>query len=185
MDEQPVQLLGEVREPVPMNENHCEREDYEYERCGTCSVFMFTEPLGGTLFVSASLRRTKEDWALEIKDMVAQYVGAEKIVLVMDNLNTHNISSLYEAFPAQEAFEIAQKFEIHHTPKHGSWLNIAEIELSAMTSQCLARRIDSLDKLSEELKAWQLDRNAHQKTVKWQFTTADARIKLLGLYPVV
>jgi hypothetical protein len=185
MDEQPVQLLGEVRNPLPMNENHCKREDNEYERKGACSIFMFTEPLGGKRFADASIRRTKQDWAREIKAMVEQYADAEKIVLVMDNLNTHTISSLYETFPAKEAFGIAQKLEIHYTPKHGSWLNIAEIELSAMTSQCLDRRINSMDKLSAELNAWQLDRNTHHKTVKWQFTAADARIKLLGLYPVV
>ena len=177
MDEQPVQLLGEVREPAPMNERHCRREDNEYVRKGTCSVFMFVEPLGGKRYVSASRQRTRE-----VKSIVTeQYPQAEKVVLVMDNLNTHTLSSLYQTFPAAEAFTIAQKLELHYTPKHGSWLNIAEIELSAMTSQCLGRRIDTLEKLSSELAAWQLDRNAHQKTVKWQFTTEDARIKLHGL----
>ena len=184
MDEQPVQLLGEVREPAPMNERHCRREDNEYVRKGTCSVFMFVEPLGGKRYVSASRQRTREDWAREVKSIVTeQYPQAEKVVLVMDNLNTHTLSSLYQTFPAAEAFAIAQKLELHYTPKHGSWLNIAEIELSAMTSQCLGRRIDTLEKLSSELAAWQLDRNAHQKTVKWQFTTEEARIKLHGLCP--
>jgi hypothetical protein len=127
-----------------------------------------------------------KDWAREVKTIVKeQYPDAEKVVLVMDNLNTHTVSSLYEVFPAAEAFEIAQKLEIHYTPKHGSWLNIAEIELSAMSSQCLDRRIDRLEKLSGELTAWQLDRNRNHKTVKWQFTTEDARIKLYGLYPVI
>jgi hypothetical protein len=186
MDEQPVQLIGEVREPEPMNERHCKREDSEYERKGTCSVFMFVEPLGGRRYVSASRRRTREDWAREIRRIVTEaYPRAEKAVLVMDNLNTHTISSLYEAFPAEEAFRIAQKLEIHYTPKHGSWLNIAEIELSAMTSQCLDRRIDTLEKLSGELKAWQLERNEKRKVVDWQFTTEDARIKLRHLYPVI
>jgi hypothetical protein len=184
MDEQPVQLLGETREPIPMNEHHSRREDHEYVRKGTCSVFMFVEPLGGRRYVSASPQRTRKDWAREVKSLVTeQYPWAEKVVLVLDNLNTHTISSLYTAFPAEEAFSIAQKLEIHYTPKHGSWLNIAEIELSAMTSQCLDRRIDSLEKLSGELAAWQLDRNANQKIVRWQFTTEDARIKLHGLYP--
>jgi hypothetical protein len=186
MDEQPVQLLGEKREPIPMNENHCKREDTEYVRKGTCSVFMFVEPLGGKRYVSASLRRTRQDWAREVTSIVTgHYPDAEKVVLVMDNLNTHTVSSLYETFPAEEAFAIAQKLEIQYTPKHGSWLNIAEIELSAMTSQCLDRRIDRLEKRSSELSAWQLDRNAGHKLVKWQFTTEDARIKLHSLYPII
>jgi hypothetical protein len=186
MDEQPVQLLGEKREPLPMNEHHSTREDNEYVRKGTCSMFMFVEPLGGRRYVGASRQRTRKDWAREVKSIVMeQYLQAEKVVLVMDNLNTHTISSLYEAFPAEEAFELAQKREIHYTPKQGSWLNIAEIELSAMTSQCLDRRIDTLEKLSGELDAWQIDRNKKQKIVRWQFTTEDARIKLHRLYPVI
>jgi uncharacterized LabA/DUF88 family protein len=185
MDEQPVQLLGEKREPLAMNEHHSKREDNEYVRKGTCSVFMFVEPLGGRRYVSASRQRTRKDWAREVKHIVTEeYPQADKVVLVMDNLNTHTLSSLYEAFPAEEAFRIGQKLEIHYTPKHGSWLNIAEIELSAMTSQCLDRRIDTLEKLSTELEAWQLDRNTKRKIVRWQFTTEDARIKLHGLYPV-
>jgi hypothetical protein len=146
---------------------------------------MFVEPLGGRRYVSASRRRTREDWAREVKARVEEYPEAEKVVLVMDNLNTHTISSLYQSFPAEEAFEIAQKLEIHYTPKHGSWLNIAEIELSAMASQCLNRRIDALEKLKPELKAWQIERNEKQKLVKWQFTTEDARIKFHHLYPVL
>jgi hypothetical protein len=186
MDEQPVQLLGEKREAMPMNEHHSKREDNEYIRKGTCSVFMFVEPLGGRRYVSASERRTRQDWAREVKSIVTeQYPRAEKVVLVMDNLNTHTLSSLYEAFPAEEALAIAQKLEIHYTPKHGSWLNIAEIELSAMTSQCLGRRIDTMEKLNCELAAWQHERNRNQKTVNWQFTTKDARVKLHGLYPVI
>jgi hypothetical protein len=186
MDEQPVQLLGEKREAVPMNEHHSKREDNEYVRKGTGSVFMFVEPLGGKRYVSASPQRTRKDWAREVKSIVTeQYPQAEKVVLVMDNLNTHTLSSLYETFTAEEAFAIAQKLEIHYTPKHGSWLNIAEIELSAMTSQCLNRRIDTLKKLKNELKAWQQERNRNQKTVKWQFTAKDARIKLHSLYPVI
>jgi hypothetical protein len=146
---------------------------------------MFVELLGGRRYVSASRRRTREDWAREVKRIVMEeYSEAEKVVLVMDNLNTPTISSLYQSYPAEEAFEIAQKLEIHYTPKHGSWLNRAEIELSAMTSQYLDRRIDTQEKLVAELKAWQRERNEKQKLVKWQFTTEDARIKLRHLYPV-
>jgi hypothetical protein len=169
-----------------MNGQHSKREDNEYVRKGTCSIFMFVEPLGGKRYVVASERRTRQDWAREVKSIVTeQYPQAEKVVLVMDNLNTHTATSLYEAFPPQEAFGIAQKLEIHYTPKHGSWLNIAEIELSAMTSQCLDRRIDTLDKLNGEVRAWQHERNRNQKTVKWQFASEDARIKLRSLYPVI
>jgi recombinational DNA repair ATPase RecF len=147
---------------------------------------MFVEPLGGRRYVSASAQRTRQDWAREIKSIVnEQYPRAEKVVLVMDNLNTHTLSSLYETFAVEEAFAIAQKLEIHYTPKHGSWLNIAEIELSAMTSQCLDRRIDTLEKLKSELAAWHQEQNGNHKTVKWQFTTKDARIKLHGLYPSI
>jgi hypothetical protein len=186
MDEQPVQLLGEKREPVPMNEKHNRREDSEYIREGTCSVFMFVEPLGGRRHVSVSRRRTRKDWAREVKAIVTEEYGqAEKVVLGKDNLNTHTLASLYETFPAEEAFRIAQKLEIHYTPKHGSWLNIAEIELSAMTNQCLDRRIGTVERLSRELEAWEIDRNTRQKVVKWQFTAEDARIKLRSLYPIL
>jgi hypothetical protein len=182
--EQPVQLFGEKREPLPMNEHHGKREDNEYIRKGTRGVFMFVEPLGGRRYVCASRQRTKKDWAREVKSIVTeQYPVADKVVLVTDNLNTHTLSSLYETFPAEEAYRIAQKLEIHYTPKHGSWLNRAEIELSAMRSQCLDRRIDRPEKLTTELEAWQLDRNEKQKIVRWQFTAEDARIKLHGLYP--
>lgn len=184
MDEKPYQLLGEVREPIPMTAQHCRREDNEYVRHGTCSIFMWHEPLGGKRYVSASQQRTREDWAREVKVLLTeQYPDAEKVVLVMDNLNTHAIASLYEAFPAAEALSLARRLELHYTPKHGSWLNIAEIELSALSMECLSRRIDSMEKLQEELKAWQQDRNAKSKGVKWQFTTSDARVKLHSLYP--
>jgi hypothetical protein len=138
---------------------NCKPKAREYVRKGTCSVFMFVELLGGRWYVSASRQRTRQDWAREVKSIVSeQYPVAEKVVVVMDNLNTHTLSSLYEAFPAAEAFAIAQKLEIHYTAKHGSWLNIAEIELSAMTSQCLNRRIETLEKLNKELAAWQQER---------------------------
>jgi hypothetical protein len=160
------------------------REDNEYVRHGTCSVFVWVEPLRGWRHVDAQPRRTKLDWAQQVDRLLTcDYPDAETVVLVMDNLNTHTIGSLYEAFTPGKAFALAQRLEIHHTPKHGSWLNIAEVELSALTRQCLDRRIDNLDKLNAELAAWQCQTNADQRQVDWQFTTADARIKLRHLYP--
>jgi hypothetical protein len=187
MDEKPYQLLADVREPLPMECGAARREDSEYQRNGTCSIFIFTEPLSGWRYAEASARRTKKDWAHYIQWLRnEQYPDAEKMVLVMDNLNTHTISSLYETFPPEEAFRLAQRLEIHFTPKHGSWLNIAEIELSAMAAQCLGeRRIPDMVTLNEEVTAWHLWRNESQKGVDWQFTAADARIKLKRLYPVI
>lgn len=187
MDEKPYQLLGEVREPIPMTPDNVEKVDSEYVRKGTCSIFIFTEPLAGWRYVEAFEHRTKIDWANRVKWVLdSQYPNAEKVVLVMDNLNTHVISSLYEAFPPAEAFRLARRLEIHYTPKHGSWLDIAEIELSALAVQCLGRRrISSIEDLNRELSAWKTERNTNQKGVDWQFTTADARIKLKSLYPVV
>lgn len=187
MDEKPYQLLDHVREPLPAKPGHTEKVDNEYQRNGTCSIFIFTEPLSGWRHAEASPRRTKVDWAGKIKWLVdEQYPLAEKIVLVMDNLNTHAISSLYETFRPEEAFRLAQKLEIHFTPKHGSWLNIAEIELSSLSKQCLgARRIPTIDALNFELSAWYMHRNSRQNGVDWQFTAADARIKLKRLYPEI
>ena len=187
MDEKPCQLLGEVREPIPAAPGEVEKSDSEYKREGTCSIFLFTEPLAGWRHAEAFERRTKVDWAQRVKWVLdTQYPGAEKVVLVMDNLNTHSISSFYEAFPPEEAFRLSRRLEIHHTPKHGSWLDIAEIELSALAAQCLgSRRIPTLDALNKELSAWETRRNANQKGVDWQFTTDDARLKLKRLYPVV
>ena len=186
MDEQPVQLLGDVYEPIPMKPGKAKKEDYEYERNGTCSIFMFTEPLKGWRRATAKNRRTKQDWAIEMRELLeVDYKNAKKIRLVMDNLNTHNISSFYEAFPADVAFKLAQRLEIHYTPKHGSWLNIAEIELSVMTTQCLSRRISSKDELQKEVSAWQQDRNKATKNVEWHFTTDKARDKLKWLYPKI
>jgi len=186
MDEKPYQLLDDVRESLPVTAEHCRREDYEYERKGTCSIFMWNEPLGGKRRVSASYQRTRRDWAGEVKTLLTEhYPYAEKVVLVMDNLNTHTIGSLYETFPPKEALSLAQRLEIHYTPKHGSWLNMAEIELSALSMQCLNRRIDNMENLKKELAAWQQERNAKSKKVKWQFFTPDARIKLHSLYPCV
>ncbi len=188
MDEKPFQLLDEHIEPIPMSKtNHIEKYDCEYERKGSCSIFMFTEPLGCWRESHALPHRTAIDWANQIKWLVDEaYSTAEKIVLVMDNLNTHTIASLYKAFPPSEAYRIAQKLEIHYTPKHGSWLDIAEIELSALTIQCLLNtRIPDVDKLNHILSAWYRKRNLVQKGVIWHFTTDDARIKLEHLYPKI
>jgi len=187
MDEKPYQLLGEVRDPIPAEPGEVEKVDSEYKREGTCSIFIFTEPLAGWRYSVALEHRTKIDWANRVKWVLDnQYPDAEKVVLVMDNLNTHVTSSLYEAFPPEEAFRLAQRLEIHYTPKHGSWLDIAECELSALAAQCLGdRRIPNIDLLNEDLKAWQTQRNQAQKGVDWQFTADDARIKLKRLYPVI
>ncbi len=187
MDEKPYQLLAHARDPIPATPGPSGRdlrEDSEYVRHGTCSIFVWVEPLAGWRRVEALQRRTRIDWAGQVKAMLTvDYPEAEKVVLVMDNLNTHNIASLYEAFEPAEAFALAQRLEIHHTPKHGSWLNIAEIELSALTRQCLDRRISDLEVLNTELAAWQAATNADQRQVDWHFTTDDARIKLRHLYP--
>lgn len=188
MDEQPFQLLDEYLIPIPMSEtNHIEKYDCEYVRKGSCSIFMFTEPLGGWREAHALPRRTAIDWATQIKWLVDEaYPDAYKIILVMDNLNTHAVSSLYKAFPPDEAFRLSQKLEIHYTPKHGSWLDIAEIELSALTRQCLLEvRIPTIDDLNRNLIAWFCNRNASQKSVSWHLSTTDARIKLKHLYPEI
>ena len=186
MDEKPYQLLGEVRSPIPLKAGSPKREDNEYKRNGICSIFMFTEPLAGWRHVHARQRRTKIDWAHEIKKLLTVYYPkAQKVCLVMDNLNIHNISSLYEAFPPDEARDLVKRLEIHHTPKHGSWLNIAETELSFLSRQCLDQRIELLDVLNEHAYEWAQNRNSLQKSVDWQFTTDDARIKLKRLYPTL
>jgi hypothetical protein len=187
MDEKPYQLLGHAREPLPMVPGFTEKIDNEYIRNGTCSIFIFTEPLGSWRHAEALPRRTKKDWAKKIKWLLdEQYPNAEKVILVEDNLNTHSISSLYEAFSPGEAFRLAQRLELHFTPKHGSWMNIAEIELSAMATQCLGkRRISDIETLNAELSSWNVHRNQTQKGVDWQFTTDDARTKLKRLYPAI
>ena len=187
MDEKPVQLLAEAREGFTSNSSGIPYEDNEYVRSGTCSILLFTEPLAGWRQAEAKQQRTRADWAERIKWMLdVQYPDVEQVVLVCDNLNTHNIASLYEAFEPEEALRLAKRLEIHHTPKHGSWLDIAEIELSALGNQCLSkRRIDSVEKLNEEIASWNTERNASQKSVNWQFKTADARIKLKHLYPIL
>ena len=184
MDEKPYQLLGETRDPIPMKPGKPERQDGEYVRNGTCSIFVFTEPLAGWRHVAACERRTRVDWANQVRELLeVHYPKAKKVRLVMDNLNTHTMSSLYEAFAPDVARSLAKRLEIHYTPKHGSWLNIAEIELSVMSKQCLDRRIASIDSLRTELAVWEAKRNRNQKGVDWQFTTADARTKLRRLYP--
>jgi hypothetical protein len=184
MDEKPYQLLGHARDPIPAAAGRDRKQDSEYVRHGTCSIFVWTQPLAGWRHVDAQPQRTRIDWAHQVERLLTiDYPDADAVVLVLDNLNTHSIGSLYEAFAPVKAFELAQRLEIHHTPKHGSWLNIAEIELSALTRQCLDRRIDDLDVLNTELAAWQTAVNADQRQVNWHFTTDDARIKLRHLYP--
>jgi len=185
MDEKPLQLLADARPRLKSKKG--EIIDSEYVRNGTCSIFLFTEPLGGWRSAMALERRTKVDWANQVRWVLdEQYPDADKVVLVMDNLNTHDISSLYEAFEPETAFSLAQRLEIHYTPKHGSWLNIAECELSSLGRQCLGkRRISSLDVLNDELGAWYHSRNDNQVGVDWQFRVDDARVKLKRLYPVI
>jgi hypothetical protein len=185
MDEQPVQLLDEKLKPIPMKPGVTAKEDYQYIRGGVCNIFIFTAPLAGWRHVHVSERRTKIDWALHIQELLdVHYPRAKKIRLLMDNLNTHYISSLYEAFSPEVALKLAKRLDIHYTPKHGSWLNIAEIELSVMTMQCLNRRISDMETLQIELSAWEANRNASQKSVDWHFSTTDARDKLKFLYPI-
>lgn len=184
MDEKPYQLLGEARESWAMRPGDNRKVDSEYVRHGTCSIFAFVEPLGGKHHVSVREHRTAVDWAEEIKYLVdVLYPDVDKIILVMDNLNTHKPASLYKRFKPEEARRITKKLEIHYTPKHGSWLDIAEIELNVMTRQCLNRRIDNIEFLRKELAAWEMERNETKANVNWQFRTKDARVKLLSLYP--
>lgn len=185
IDEKPYQLLGEARESLPMRPGDNQKIDSEYVRNGTCSIFAFVEPLGGRHHVSVREHRTALDWAEEIKYLAdVMYPDAEKIILVMDNLNTHKVASLYKRYPAPEARRIIKRLEIHYTPKHGSWLDIAEIELNVMTRQCLSRRIKSISVLRDELYSWEGERNTMAAKVNWQFRTENARIKLLSLYPI-
>jgi hypothetical protein len=184
LDETSKQLVGEVVEPIPAAPGRPERVDYEYTRNGTANLFMVSEPLLGWRAVMVTERRTAVDFAEVIRWLVEEvHEEAEKVVLVMDNLNTHKVASLYEAFPPERARRIAEKLEIHHTPKHGSWLNMAEIELAVLARQCLGRRLETKAELEREVAAWEEDRNERMVEVVWQFTTADARIKLHRLYP--
>ena len=187
LDEKPLQLLGEVREPLPMRPGAVEKIDAEYERNGTCSIFAIVEPLTEHQHISVRERRTVLDWAEEIQYLCdVMYSRAERIVLVMDNLNTHSIASLYQIFTPEKAFNLASRLEIHYTPKHGSWVDIAEIELSALGRQCIGKeRIPDLETLRSLLKSWYVDRNNKQRGVEWHFTTSDARTKLKHLYPII
>jgi hypothetical protein len=186
MDEAGKQLVKETRTPIAAEPGQPERYDYEYERNGTCNLFVFCQPLTGWRHVEVTERKTKQDWAYAIRDLVdVRFPDAEKIVLVMDNLNTHSPASLYEAFPPDEARRIAEKLEIHPTPKHGSWLDVAEIMIGIMNRQCLSRRLGEVAQVREEVAAWEKDGNEHRRPVQWQFTTNDARIKLKRLYPTI
>jgi hypothetical protein len=184
MDEAAKQLLGHAVDPLPMAPGADAREDYHYDRNGTRSLFMFFAPLLGWRRVASSERRTRVDWARQVKRLVDEdFPAARKVVLVCDNLNTHHVASLYEAFEPEEARRVARKLEIHYTPRNGSWLNVAEVELGVLSEQCLERRIGDAEALDRELGAWQRRRNEEASKVKWQFTTADARVKLRRLYP--
>jgi len=184
LDEMNRQLISETRTPLPMQPGQPACFDYEYERHGTANLFLASEPLAGKRYVQVTDHRTKQDFAHFLRTLVDEvYPAAEKLVLVMDNLNTHTPAALYEAFPPTEARRLVEKLEIHYTPKHGSWLNMAEIELSILSRQCLNRHIGSRDELEREVAAWQRQRNARIVRINWRFTTADARIKLKRLYP--
>jgi transposase len=184
MDESCKQLIGEVCVPISCAPGQPQRIDHEYVRNGVAEIFMEVEPLAGKRHVVATERRTRKDWAMQIKQMLDErYPYATKVRLVMDNLNTHSIASLYETFDPVEARRLAERLEIHYTPKHGSWLNMAEIEFSVLKGQCLDRRIPDMDTMQTELDAWQKDRNNCSKTISWQFKTDDARVKLKRLYP--
>ena len=186
MDEASKQLIGEVRQPLPPQPGSIAKYDSEYERLGTTNIFMAVEPLAGKRAVKVTDRRTKIDWARFIRYLLLiVYPEAAVVMLVMDNLNTHGIGSLYEAFDPATARALAARLEIHYTPKHGSWLNMAETELSILCRQCLDRRIDCKETMTREVAAWDQDRNSRESKIDWQFTTADARVKLKRLYPSI
>jgi hypothetical protein len=184
MDESCKQLVGEVSSPLPMLPGQPRKEDHEYVRNGVAEIFLEVEPLGGKRHVVVCERRTRIDWAQFIKGMLDErYPLAKKVFLIMDNLNTHSIASLYEAFIPSEARRLADRLEIHYTPKHGSWLNMAEIELSVLSNQCLNRRIPDMMQMQHEVAVWEESRNNRNSKINWQFTADNARIKLLRLYP--
>lgn len=185
MDESPKQLIAERKVPISASPGQPARYDYEYKRCGVCNIFLACEPLAGKRMVKVSERKTKQDWACFLEDIAKHYEEAERITLVMDNLNTHAPGSLYETFPPDQAKALWERFEFIYTPKHGSWLNMAEIELNVLTGQCLKRRIDDIEVVRKESSAWQEYRNNKGAKVNWQFTTKDARIKLSRLYPTL
>lgn len=185
MDKQPVQLIGETRVPIPATKGQPKRVDDEYERKGTASIFLFAEPLSGFRQATARSRRTKHDWAEEVAHLLdTRYAGVERITLVCDNLNTHTKGAFYHAFPPEQARESVRRIQFVYTPKHGSWLNVAECELSCLTRQCLTdRRIGDLATLQAEIAAWSASVNDKQRVVDWQFSIDDARVKLKRLYP--
>jgi hypothetical protein len=185
MDESPKQLIAETKIPIAASPGKLAKYDYEYKRRGVCNIFMACEPLAGNRMVKITERKTKRDWAYFLKEIAVQYRNAEKITLVMDNLNTHAAGSLYETFQPIEAKALWDRFEFVYTPKHGSWLNMAEIELNVLMGQCLNRRIDDIENVDREARAWQEARNNKNAKVNWQFSTEDARIKLSRLYPTL
>lgn len=186
MDETSKQHVKEVCEPLPAKPGHVHRYDTEYERNGVSNLFLFFEPLKGRRHLSVTDQRTAVDWAHQIRDLVdVHYPDAERITLVMDNLNTHTPASLYKAFAPEEARRLLERLDIHYTPKHGSWLNMAEIEFSILSKQCLDRRIPDQPTLRREVKAWEAERNGRASSMDWRFTTEDARIKLKRLYPTI
>jgi hypothetical protein len=183
MDESPKQLIGETKTPIAAKPGSEEKYDYEYVRNGVCNIFMSNEPLAGKRFVKVTERKTKQDRAAFLEEIAGRYAEAKKITLVMDNLETHKPGSLYESFPPEKAKAIWDRFEFIYTPKHGSWLNMAEIELNVLMGQCLAGRIPDIEKIITEVNAWQESRNNRNAKINWQFKTEDARIKLKRLYP--
>lgn len=186
LDEASKQLIAETRKSIPVEPGKPKRVDAEYRRCGTASVFMMTLPLENKRHVRVRRHRTRVDFAIVVKELCDDlYPEAEKIVLVMDNLNTHDVASFYEAFEPVEARRLAEKLELHYTPKHGSWLNMAEIELSILSRQCMNDYFESIEELTVAIAAWESSRNESESGINWQFTTADARVKLRKLYPVI
>lgn len=186
MDETPKQLIKETRQRIPIRQGREMRTDYEYERCGVCNIFIANEPLKGKRIVKVTKRKTMKDWAEFIKEIADKmYLNAKKITLVMDNYNTHKAGSLYETYSPEEAKRIWDRFEFIYTPKHGSWLNMAEIELNVLSGQCLNRRIDNYETIKQEVNAWQNNRDNKNSKIEWRFTTKDARIKLKKLYPSI
>ena len=184
-DEVPYQLISEKQNPLPIQSGKPQRYDYEYQRQGTCNLFMFLQPLRGWCHVKVTARRTKQDFAYCMQDLIdVHFSNAEKIKVVLDNLNTHTPAAFYETFPPEQARALVRKIEFHHTPKHSSWLNMAEVEISVLYEQCLDRRLGQLDLLQNEIAAWQAERNTRQATIDWRFTVTNARDKLKRLYPV-
>jgi len=185
MDESPKQLIKETKHPIKARPGNLEKFDYEYQRCGVCNIFLASEPLAGKRYVKITERKTKKDWAYFIEVIAEKYSNAKKIILIMDNYGTHKPGSLYETFEPEKAKMLWDKFHFVYTPKHGSWLNMAEIELNVLNGQCLNRRIDQISIIEKETKSWQENRNNKNSQINWQFTTTDARIKLKRLYPTL